>query len=110
MKHAALAAAGRAQLGLALKGARRSRPRSPLPRARAPQAAWVFVTLSPVLLLNTASAGGPARVVWSDCVGVALWAAGLLIEATADAQKFRFKMDPANKGRFIDTGLWTYAR
>jgi hypothetical protein len=70
----------------------------------------VFVTLSPLLLLNTASAGGPARIVWSDGVGVALFAAGLLIEAIADGQKFAFKMDPANKGRFIDSGLWTYSR
>ncbi|KIY96576.1 hypothetical protein MNEG_11386 [Monoraphidium neglectum] len=74
------------------------------------QAAWVFITLSPLLLLNTASAGGPARIVWSDGVGVALYAIGLIIEATADAQKFAFKMDPANKGRFIDTGLWSYSR
>ena len=74
------------------------------------QVAWVFVTLSPVLLLNTATAGGPARLVWSDVVGPAIWALGLGIEAVADAQKFRFKMDPANKGRFIDEGLWKYAR
>jgi steroid 5-alpha reductase family enzyme len=74
------------------------------------QAAWVFVTLSPVLLLNTASLGGPARLVWSDFVGVGMWALGLGIEAVADAQKFAFKMDPANKGKFIDTGLWSYAR
>jgi steroid 5-alpha reductase family enzyme len=70
----------------------------------------VFVTLSPVLLLNTASAGGPARIVWSDGVGVGLYLLGLALEATADAQKFVFKMDPANKGRFIDTGLWSYSR
>lgn len=74
------------------------------------QAAWVFVTLSPVLLLNTASLGGPSRIVWSDGVGLGLYLMGLIIEATADAQKFVFKMDPANKGRFIDTGLWTYSR
>jgi len=70
----------------------------------------VFVTLSPVLLLNTASLGGPSRIVWSDGVGLGLYLMGLIIEATADAQKFVFKMDPANKGRFIDTGLWTYSR
>jgi steroid 5-alpha reductase family enzyme len=70
----------------------------------------VFITLSPVLLLNTASAGGPSRIVWSDGVGVTLYAVGLLLEAVADGQKFAFKMDPANKGRFIDTGLWKYAR
>lgn len=49
-------------------------------------------------------------MIWSDVVGVLMWATGLTIEAVADAQKFRFKMDPANKGRFIDTGLWKYSR
>lgn len=36
--------------------------------------------------------------------------AGLVVEATADGQKFAFKMNPANKGKFIDEGLWSYAR
>ena len=80
------------------------------PPALPHKAAWVFVSLSPLLLLNTASAGGPAKVIWSDVVGVLMWATGLSIEAIADAQKFKFKMDPANKGRFIDTGLWKYSR
>lgn len=74
------------------------------------QAVWVFVTLSPVLLVTTATAGGPARLLWSDVVGPAVWALGFTIEAVADAQKFKFKMDPANKGRFIDEGLWRFAR
>lgn len=74
------------------------------------QAAWVFVTLSPVLLLNTATAGGPAKLLWSDVVGPAVWLVGLGVEALADWQKFRFKMDPSNKGKFIDEGLWKYAR
>lgn len=34
----------------------------------------------------------------------------MAIEGIADAQKFTFKSDPANKGKFIDTGLWSLAR
>jgi steroid 5-alpha reductase family enzyme len=61
------------------------------------QAVWVFTTLLPVLLLNSSSAGGPAALIWSDIVGAAVYATGLAVEATADGQKFSFKMDPANK-------------
>jgi steroid 5-alpha reductase family enzyme len=40
----------------------------------------------------------------SDIVGGLLWGVGFIIETTADFQKFAFKQDPANKGRFINTG------
>lgn len=70
----------------------------------------MFTTLLPVLLLNTSTAGGPAAVLWTDIVGGAMYATGLAIEAVADGQKFAFKLDPSNRGKFIDTGLWTYAR
>eukprot|EP00879_Flechtneria_rotunda_P024862 GHRR01026381.1.p1 GENE.GHRR01026381.1~~GHRR01026381.1.p1 ORF type:complete len:300 (+),score=97.06 GHRR01026381.1:326-1225(+) len=74
------------------------------------QAVWVYATLLPVLLLNASSTGGPAALIWSDIVGAAIYAVGLITEATADQQKFSFKMDPANKGKFINSGLWSYAR
>jgi len=38
--------------------------------------------------------------------GVALFAAGLGIETMSDLQKYSFKKDPLNKGKFCDTGLW----
>lgn len=74
------------------------------------QAVWVFTTSLPLLLLNTASTGGPRQIIWSDIVGVGLWVTGFLMESVADWQKWRFKEDPTNRGRFIDSGLWTYAR
>lgn len=73
------------------------------------QGVWVFVTLLPVLVLNTALAPPPG-VQWTDALGCVLWGAGFLMEALADAQKLAFKADPANKGRFINTGLWRYSR
>ena len=72
------------------------------------QAVWVWVTLLPLLLLNSTDFNPGLR--WTDVVGVALWALGLLCESTADWQKFAWKRDPANKGRFIATGLWGLAR
>ncbi|MDQ0924652.1 steroid 5-alpha reductase family enzyme [Pseudarthrobacter sp. W1I19] len=43
-------------------------------------------------------------------VGLLVWALGIALETVADAQKTRFKADPANKGRFISTGLWSRSR
>jgi steroid 5-alpha reductase family enzyme len=43
-------------------------------------------------------------------LGTSLWAIGLLFEAVGDWQLARFKRDPANRGRILDTGLWRYTR
>lgn len=42
--------------------------------------------------------------------GLALFIAGLLAEATADVQKFRFNSKLSNKGKWIDEGLWRKSR
>lgn len=62
-------------------------------------AAWIGIT-------STQRAGLDAFTV----VGVAAWAVGFALEATADLQKSRFRADPANAGRFITTGLWSRSR
>lgn len=43
-------------------------------------------------------------------VGAAVFAAGLIGEATADAQLRAFKRDPANHGKVCDVGLWSWSR
>jgi steroid 5-alpha reductase family enzyme len=43
-------------------------------------------------------------------VGFLVWVFGFSIEATADAQKNRFRADLENKGKFIHTGLWAWSR
>jgi steroid 5-alpha reductase family enzyme len=45
-----------------------------------------------------------------DYVGIALAAAGLLIESLADLQLARFRRAPANRGRVMDRGLWGWSR
>jgi len=47
---------------------------------------------------------------WLDYAGVVLWLTGLFFEAVGDSQLARFKADPANKGKVLDTGLWHYTR
>lgn len=43
-------------------------------------------------------------------VGCAVWLVGLVFESVGDAQLARFKADPANKGRIMDRGLWSWTR
>lgn len=66
------------------------------------QAVWVWVTLLPVLILNSTERNPGFR--WSDVVGGVIWGAGFACELMADLQKQHWRKDPANKGRFINVG------
>ena len=72
------------------------------------QGLWVWVTALPMFLVNGVTRQSPLN--WGDYASLALWIFGFIMETTADVQKFVFKSDPANKGRFIDTGLWSLSR
>lgn len=41
-----------------------------------------------------------------DIIGAILFVTGLLIETFADFQKFGFRNDPANKGKWCDKGIF----
>jgi len=72
------------------------------------QALWVTFTAAAALVAITASAR-----VEMDCysvIGALVWLFGFIFEVAADAQKSRFNADPANKGKFIQTGLWARSR
>lgn len=45
-----------------------------------------------------------------DFAGLALFGVGFFFEAVGDFQLARFKADPANTGRVMDSGLWRYTR
>lgn len=72
------------------------------------QGVWVFVTALPCYLINgtmdqrTLHAG--------DYVSLGIWFLGVVAETTADFQKQNFKSDPSNRGRYIQTGLWSLSR
>jgi steroid 5-alpha reductase family enzyme len=72
------------------------------------QGLWVFLTLSAVLIVVTAP--GEHAISAFTVVGGLLWLAGFAVEAVADAQKRAFKANPSNKGRFIQSGLWSRSR
>lgn len=43
-------------------------------------------------------------------IGFIVWLLGFGIEVIADQQKSKFKANPANDGKFIHTGLWSWSR
>jgi steroid 5-alpha reductase family enzyme len=57
-----------------------------------------------------AAVASPAPWHLLDALGLAVAAAGLLVEAVADAQMARFRADPGNRGRVMDQGLWRFSR
>ena len=43
-------------------------------------------------------------------IGIVAWLTGFLFEVIADQQKRVFNSNPDNKGKFIDSGLWSISR
>jgi len=72
------------------------------------QGLWVVLTLAPALVVWTIDRSTPLQA--QAGVGLLVWAAGLAVEAVADAQKHRFNQDPANEGEFIRSGVWAWSR
>lgn len=62
-------------------------------------AAWIAISASRQLNIDVFAV-----------IGFLLWAAGFTLEVIADRQKSRFRADPAHRGRFISTGLWSRSR
>ena len=72
------------------------------------QGLWVWITLLPTMILNFKQEDKELN--YRDYLGFAIFATGFLIEATADYQKSKFRSDPANKDKFVNTGLWSISR
>jgi steroid 5-alpha reductase family enzyme len=45
-----------------------------------------------------------------DGLAILVWAIGFFFEAVGDLQLARFKANPANRGKVMDTGVWRYTR
>lgn len=70
------------------------------------QALVAWVLLLPLLFV----ASHPVEWTWWSLIGVGVWCTGLVIETCADAQKYAFRAKSQNKNKWIDEGLWHYAR
>ena len=69
------------------------------------QGVWVWLTLLPTLILNSSTKD--EKLTWRDYLGWSLWLVGFILEVAADRQKSQFHADPANKGKWISSGLWS---
>lgn len=72
------------------------------------QGLWVAFTLAAALAAITTTARKELDLF--ALIGALVWLAGFSIEVAADAQKSRFRANPENKGKFINTGLWARSR
>lgn len=52
----------------------------------------------------------PSRITWLDYIGILIWGIGFFFEAVGDWQLRRFKANPGNQGKLLDSGLWRYTR
>jgi steroid 5-alpha reductase family enzyme len=72
------------------------------------QAVAVWAIMLPATVLLSVPAAAPLGPV--SLAGAVIWAIGFAIEVASDAQKYAFRNDPKNKGRWIRSGLWKYSR
>ena len=68
----------------------------------------VFFGLAPIMVAQTAPT--PVELGPLAYAGAALSLLGVTLQGIADLQLARFKADPANAGKVLDTGLWRYSR
>jgi len=72
------------------------------------QGLWVTFTMAAALVAITSMNRKELDIF--AIIGFLVWILGFSIEVAADAQKSRFGVNPENKGKFIQTGLWSRSR
>lgn len=72
------------------------------------QGLWVSLTAIAAWTAITSTDG--ARFGALTAIGLAVWVIGFAVEVKADTEKSAFAENPANKGRFISTGIWSWSR
>ena len=72
------------------------------------QGLWVTFTMAAALVAITTTTRKELDIF--AIVGFLVWAFGFAFEVIADSQKSRFSANPSNKGKFIQTGLWSRSR
>jgi steroid 5-alpha reductase family enzyme len=66
--------------------------------------AWIIATPLAVAISGTSTIG------LLDVAGIVLWLVGFGFESIGDWQLARFKRNPFNRGKVLDSGLWAYTR
>jgi steroid 5-alpha reductase family enzyme len=72
------------------------------------QGILMWIISAPLLAAQISAT--PARLTILDFVAILVWAIGFFFEAVGDLQLARFKANPSNKGKVLDSGVWRYTR
>lgn len=71
------------------------------------QGILMLIIAYPIILVNHAARSGFTVL---DAAGALVWVFGFIFESAGDYQLSRFKSDPSNKGKIMQSGLWKYTR
>ncbi len=74
------------------------------------QILWVYIVSLPVIFTNSPSSRDDIGYGSVGYIGLVLFTVGFLTETIADLQKFFFRLNPSNKGKFCRSGLWKLSR
>jgi steroid 5-alpha reductase family enzyme len=72
------------------------------------QGVLLWLISAPLLSVQFYSAGDVLN--YFDYAAIIIWTIGFSFEAGGDYQLARFKSDPNNKGKVLNTGFWKYTR
>lgn len=72
------------------------------------QGALIMLISLPLLGISLSQSPGNLNVL--DYIAIIIWLIGFAFEAGGDAQLARFKKNPENKGKVLNTGFWKYTR
>lgn len=72
------------------------------------QGVLIMIVSLPLLGISSGSQSGNLNLL--DCFGILVWIIGFSFEAGGDFQLSRFKRDPNNRGKVLNTGFWKYTR
>ncbi len=72
------------------------------------QGALIMLVSLPLLGVNALTDSNSLH--WMDYLGILVFMIGFIFEAGGDFQLARFKNNPDNKGKVLNTGFWKYTR
>ena len=72
------------------------------------QGILMWIIGAPLVAAQTGAASN--ALTWLDDLAILVWAIGFFFEAVGDWQLARFRANPANKGKLMNTGVWRYTR
>lgn len=72
------------------------------------QGVLMMIISLPLLAVNGSAGSDTLGVI--DFIGILVWLTGFTFEAGGDFQLARFKRNPKNKGKVLNTGFWKFTR